>query len=254
MSIWTIALNTYRESIRNRILINILLFAIALMLLSMILGEWSLGEQVKVIKDFGLSAMSIFGLLIAIFIGIRLIVQEMEQRTIYMIASKPIHRYHIVLGKYVGLALTLVVNVALMSVTLLGMNFLIEGVLDTALLPAIFLIYVEILIIVVFSLFFSSLMSPQLAAIATLIVYIVGHLTNFLYEYVQVYPDKGFHWLLKGIYYIVPNLEKLNLKLAAVEHLTQPLHTVEIAALYGLSYIVGMLIITVWIFNKKDLK
>jgi len=254
VTVWTIALNTYRESIRNRIMINILLFAVGLMLLSIIMGEWSMGEQVKVIKDFGLSAMSIFGLLIAIFIGIRLIVQEMEQRTIYMIGSKPVHRYEIVLGKYAGLALTLVVNVLLMATALLWINLMIEGVLDLALLPAVFLIYIEILIIVAVSLFFSSLMSPQLAAIATLIMYVIGHLTNFLYEYVQIYPDKGFHWLLKTIYYVVPNLEKLNLKLAAVEHLPRPPHTVEMATLYGLSYIAGVLILTAWIFSRKDFK
>ncbi|MFC1569608.1 ABC transporter permease [bacterium] len=254
MSVWTIALNTYKESIRNRVMINILLFAIGLMLLSMVVGEWSLGEQAKVIKDFGLSAMSIFGLLIAIFIGIRLMVQEMEQRTIYIIASKPIHRWEIVLGKYVGLALTLVANVALMSVTLMSIGFLIEGVFDFMLLPAIFLIYIEILIIVAFSLFFSSLMSPQLSAIATLVIYMIGHLTNFFYEYVQVYPDKGFHWIFKMLYYTMPNLEKLNLKMAVVEHSPQPSHAVGIASLYGLSYIIIVLLLTVIIFNKRDLK
>ena len=88
MRIWAIALNTYKETVRNRIMINILLFAIALILLSMVVGDWSLGHQVKVIKDLGLSSMSIFGLLIAIFIGIRLMSQELEQRTIYIIASR----------------------------------------------------------------------------------------------------------------------------------------------------------------------
>ncbi len=102
--------------------------------------------------------------------------------------------------------------------------------------------------------FFSSLMSPQLSAIATLIVYIIGHLTNFLYEYVRLYPDKGFHWLLKAIYYILPNLEKLNLKLVVVEHISQPPYSVEIAVLYGLSYVAGLLILTVLVFNRKDLK
>jgi len=235
-------------------MMNILLFAIGLMLLSMVVGEWSLGEQAKVIKDFGLSAMSIFGLLIAIFIGIRLMVQELEQRTIYIIAPKPIHRWEIVLGKYTGLALTLIVNVVLMSAVLLGISFFIEGVLDLYLLPAFFLIYIEILIIVAFALFFSSLMSPQLSAIATLAVYVVGHLSNFFYEYVQVYPDKGLHWLFKTLYYTMPNLEKLNLKMAVVEHLPQPPNAVGIAILYGLSYIVIVLLLTMIIFNRRDFK
>ena len=213
MSVWPIMLNTYRESIRNRVLLNILIFALGLILLSAAVGEWSMGEQARVIKDLGLSAMSVFGLLIAIFIGIRLMVQEMEQRTIYIIASKPIHRWEILVGKYLGLAVTLMVNVILMSLALLGMNVLIEGMPDLSLLPAILLIMIEILVIVAFSLFFSTLMNPQLSAIATMTIYIIGHLTNFFYDYVQVYPDKGFHWLFKALYYSMPNLEKLNLKL-----------------------------------------
>ena len=150
MRIWAIALNTYKETVRNRIMINILLFAIALILLSMVVGDWSLGHQVKVIKDLGLSSMSIFGLLIAIFIGIRLMSQELEQRTIYIIASKPIHRWEIIAGKFVGLGITLGINVVLMSITLLLVDLIIEGTVDFGLIPASLLIYLEILLIVAF--------------------------------------------------------------------------------------------------------
>ena len=247
-------LNTYRESIRSRVLLNILIFALGLILLSAVVGDWSLGEQTKVIKDLGLSAMSVFGLLIAIFIGIRLMVQEMEQRTIYIIASKPIHRWELLVGKYLGLAVTLIVNVVLMSLALLGMNLLIEGIPDLSLLPAVLLIMIEILVIVAFSLFFSTLMNPQLSAIATMTIYVIGHLTNFFYDYVQVYPDKGFHWLFKVLYYSIPNLEKLNLKLAVVEHIPQPPFTVALSALYGLSWVAGLLIVTILVFNRKDFK
>ena len=254
MSVWTIMLNTYRESIRNRVLLNILIFAMGLILLSTVVGEWSLGEQARVIKDLGLSAMSVFGLLIAIFIGIRLMVQEMEQKTIYIIASKPIHRWQILIGKYLGLAITLLVNVILMSLALMVVILLIEGMPDMSLLPAILLIMIEILVVVAFSLFFSSLMNPQLAAIATMTIYIIGHLANFFYDYIHVYPDKGFHWLFKVLYYSVPNLEKLNMKLAVVEHIPQPPFTVALSALYGLCWVMGILIVTVLVFNKKDFK
>ena len=118
MRIWAVALNTFKETIRNRVLLNILIFAVALILLSLVVGEWSMYQQVKVIKDFGLSAMSIFGLLIAVFIGIRLMVQELEQKTIYLIVSKPIRRWEFVFGKYLGLSITLALNVFLMSLAL----------------------------------------------------------------------------------------------------------------------------------------
>src|SRR4030042_4087371 len=99
MRIKAVAWNTFKETIRDRILLNILIFALGLILLALVIGEWSIYQQVKVLKDFGLSAMSIFGLLIAIFIGIRLMGQEMEQKTIYLIVSKPIRRWGFVLGK-----------------------------------------------------------------------------------------------------------------------------------------------------------
>lgn len=254
MRIWAVALNTFKETIRNRILINILLFAIVLILLSLVVGEWSLGHQVKVIKDFGLAAMSVFGLLIAIFIGIRLMVQEMEQRTIYLILSKPIRRWEFVLGKYLGLACTLAINVLLMSVTLWVVNWVVEGSIDFALAPAILLIYMEILLVVAFALLFSTVTSPTLSAVYTLIVFVAGHTASFLREFVMVYPDRGFHWLLKAIYYVMPNLDNLNIKMAAVEHITQPPHAVAFGFFYGLGYIVFVQVLTMLIFEGKDLK
>ena len=249
-----IALNTFRETIRNRILINILLFAIGLILLSLVIGDWTLGQQVKVIKDFGLAAMSIFGLLIAIFIGIRLMVQEMEQKTIYIIASKPIHRWEIVLGKYFGLGLTLLINVLLMSAALGMANYIMEGRVDFGLIPAIVLIYMEILIIVAFSMLFSSFTTPSLGAVGTLIVFVVGHLSNFLKDYVTLYPDKGVNWLLKLVYYTAPNLEKLNLKMAVVSGHEYPPDIVWKGLIYAVCYIAILLIITSSSFQRRDLK
>lgn len=254
MRIWTMAINTFKETIRNRVMVNILLFAIGLILLSLVVGDWSIYQQVKVIKDFGLSAMSIFGLLIAIFIGIRLMIQELEQRTIYVIASKPINRWEIVVGKYLGLAITLAVNVILMSLALAGSNLIIEGRIDLGLAPAILLIYVEILLIVGFALLFSSLTSPTLSAIFTILIFVIGHLSGFLRDYVQLYPDRGFHWFLKIIYYITPNLEILNLKMAVVENLEQPPHIVIYGLLYGVGYIVILLMLTTAVFRRKDFK
>lgn len=254
MRIWAVAINTFKETIRNRVLINILIFAVGLILLTLIIGDWSIYQQVKVIKDFGLSAMSIFGLLIAIFIGIRLMVQELEQRTIYVVVSKPIHRWEIISGKILGLSMTLAINVVFMSITLWGTELLQEGRIDLGLTPAIVLIYIEILLIVSFALFFSSFISSTLSALFTIIIFTVGHLSGFLKDYVEIYPDRGFHWLLKGVYYIAPNLEMLNLKMAVVEHLEQPPHFVLYGLLYGIGYTLIILLLTVAIFSKRDLK
>jgi ABC-type transport system involved in multi-copper enzyme maturation permease subunit len=253
MRIWAVALNTFKETVRNRVLLNILFFALALILLTLVIGEWSIYQQTKVIKDFGLSAMSIFGLLIAIFIGIRLMVQELEQRTIAVIASKPVHRWEIVLGKYLGLSLTLAVNVLIMSLCLWAVNLAKAGVWDWGLAPAIVLIYVEILLIVAFSLFFSTFASPNLSAVLTLIVFAIGHLSTFLWEFVRLHPDRPVNWLLKLIYYVLPNLEKLNLKMAVVGNLRQPPHSFLYGLLYGILYITLILVLTGVMFQRRDL-
>lgn len=254
MRVWAVALNTFKETIRNRVMVNILLFAVALIFISLIVGDWSVYQQVKVLKDFGLAAMSIFGLLIALFIGIRLMVQELEQKTIYIIASKPLHRWEIVLGKYFGLAVTLGANVVLMSVTLGIANLIVEGRIDLGLIPAIILIYLEILLIVAFALFFSTIVSPTLSALFTLAVFVTGHLSGFLRDYVQLYPDRGFHWIFKTIYSVVPNLENLNLKTAVVQGFDHPLRTVLFGFIYGLAYILLLLLVSSIIFEKRDLK
>jgi ABC-type transport system involved in multi-copper enzyme maturation permease subunit len=254
MRLWAVAANTFKETIRNRILINILLFAVALILLSMVVGEWSLGHQSKVIKDFGLAAMSLFGLLIAIFIGIRLMVQEMEQRTVYLILSKPIHRWEFVIGKYLGLACTLALNVLLMSLTLLAVVLVQEGRIDFGLAPAILLIYVEIGLIVAFALLFSTLTSPTLAALFTLVIFVIGHTASFLRDFILLYPDKPFLWLIRAIYTVMPNLENLNIKMAAVQHIAIQPHTILFGFLYGLGYTAFVLVLTVLVFENKDLK
>lgn len=254
MRIWAVAVNTFKETIRNRVLLNILFFAVGLILLSLVVGEWSMYQQVKVIKDFGLSAMSVFGLLIAVFIGIRLMVQELEQKTIYLIVSKPIRRWEFVFGKYLGLSITLAINVLLMSLALWGASYLMEGFIDWSLTPAILLLYVEILLVVAFSMLFSSFMMPTVSAIATLMIFVVGHLSDYLLEFIAVYPDKGYDWILKAIYHVTPNLEKLNLKIAVVEDLPYDSSAVSNGLLYGLSYILILLIITAVVFEQKDLK
>ncbi len=254
MRIRAMIVNTFKETIRNRILLNILIFAIGLILLSLVIGDWSLGEQAKVIKDFGLSSMSVFGLLIALFIGLRLMVQELEQRTIHIIVSKPIYRWEIIVGKFLGLALTLIVSIAIMTIALWCSEIIMGAAPDISILPAVILIYIEILIIVAFAMLYASFASPMLASIFTLGTFILGHLAGFLYDYIRLYPDRGWHWLLKGIYHIAPNLEKLNIKMAVVEGLTRPPHGVVHALIYGVAYLSIVLLITILVFERKDLK
>src|SRR6202162_5763739 len=110
-----IAINTFRESVRDKVLYNLVLFAILLMGASYLIGQLTAGQDVKIIKDLGLAATSAFGLFIAVFIGIGLVSKEVERRSVYALLAKPVERYQLVLGKYTGLVLTLVVNLAVMA-------------------------------------------------------------------------------------------------------------------------------------------
>src|SRR5262249_2168760 len=125
-----IAANVFRESIRDKVLYNLVAFAILLIGVSYLLGQLTAGQDVKIIKDLGLSATPVFGLFIAVFIGIGLVSKEVERRSVYSLLPKPITRYQLVLGKYVGLALTLTVNIAVMAVALYAVLFYMKSGID----------------------------------------------------------------------------------------------------------------------------
>ena len=107
MKIRAVAWNTFREAIRDKILYNLVFFSLLIMGVSTYLGDIALGKSVKVIQDVGLASMSVFGLLIAIFVGIGLVYKEIQRRTIYTLLAKPISRGQFLVGKYFGLVMTI---------------------------------------------------------------------------------------------------------------------------------------------------
>src|ERR1044071_5899432 len=163
-----IARNTFREAVRDRVLYNLVLFVLLLTGGAVFLGELSAAQEAKIIVDMGLSAMLLFGVFIAIFVGVGLVYKEIERRTIYAIFSKPVGRGEFLLGKYLGLCLTLAVNVAVMgagvSLALLYVNGGWDPLIPT-IWPAVLLIYVELMIVVAVALLFSSFSSPALSAL-----------------------------------------------------------------------------------------
>ena len=253
-AVWVIAKNTFQETIRDRVMYNILFFAIFIIAISLVISGWSLNQQVKLIKDFGLAAMSLFGLLIAIFVGIRLLYQDMERKTIYMLVSKPIRRWQIVVGKYAGLALTVFANLVVMTISLYVVDFLIERQLDWGLLAGILLIFFEILLVIAWAFLFSSFTSPMLSAVLTVLIYVTGHLSPALKLFTQLHPENASNKFLLFLYAILPNLENFNIKTALVEHLRLPELTAPSALLYGIAYTGILLIITSLILEKRNFK
>src|SRR5205814_4360651 len=165
-----IARNAFREAVRDRVLYNLVVFALLLIGGAIFLGELSAGQEAKIIVDLGLSAILLFGVFISIFIGVGLVYKEIERRTLYAILSKPISRAEFLLGKFLGLCLTLFVNVVVMSI---GLSLALISVkrgwnpLVARIWPAIFLIYVELMILTGVAMLFSAFSSRALSALLT---------------------------------------------------------------------------------------
>ena len=160
--ILVIALNTFREYLRDKILYNLLLFAVLLMGASVLLADLTIMEHHKIIKDMGLAAINLGGVMIAIFVGIGLVSKEIERRTVYTIMARPISRAQFILGKYLGLVITLSVNVVVMMAVFLGTMLLYRVPVQMALFQAVELIFVEVLLVTALALFFSTFTSSTL--------------------------------------------------------------------------------------------
>ena len=252
-----IARNTFREAVRDRVLYNLIVFALLLIGSAIFIGELSGGQEIKIVTDLGLSAMLLFGVFIAIFVGVGLVYKEIERRTLYAILSKPIGREQFLFGKYLGLNLTLLVNVALMGVGVtLALVYVRRG-WDSSLLriwPAILLIYVELLIITAVALVFSSFSSPALSALLTFFVFIIGHFSADVQSLANSAGTAPARWLFRALYYLLPNLSNYSVITATAHGVLPEPRAVFAVIAYALAYIVALLCVAALIFRRRNLK
>ncbi len=251
MKVLAIALNTFREAIRDRILYLLLVFAVLLIGASRALSLLTVGSEEKIVKDIGLAAISLFGVATAIFVGVGLVFKEIEKRTIYTLVSKPIVRSQFILGKYLGLVIVLAVNVSIMTACFYGL-LLLKGWADAAIAPAVLLIFVELLLMTAIAIFFSSFSTPILSSLFTVTVYVIGHLSwglLMLAERVQGAPGRG---ICHALYWSLPNLERLNVRGMVVHGIHVPLEQVLYAAVYGVSYTIIVLGLAMLMFRRRD--
>jgi len=252
-----IARNAFREAVRDRVLYNLIIFALLLIAGAIFLGELSAGQEAKIIVDLGLSAILLFGVFIAVFVGVGLVYKEIERRTLYSILSKPVGRGEFLLGKYLGLCLTLLVNVVIMGVGLsLALIFVKRGFdpLVLRIWPAILLIYVELMILTSVALLFSSFSSPALSALLTFFVFTIGHLSADLKTLAHSMGSAPARWLFTGLYYLLPNLASYNFITPAAHGVLPTARSVVTAVIYGLIYVGVLLAATTLIFRRRSLK
>jgi ABC-type transport system involved in multi-copper enzyme maturation permease subunit len=262
-----IAVNVFKESVRDKVLYNLVLFAVLLIGASYLLSQLTAGHDIKVIKDLGLAAMSLFGLFIAVFIGIGLVSKEVEKRSIYNLLAKPISRQEFILGKYLGLLVTLAVNVAIMTIAyflVLGAVAWIDGswfrphwsapAMDPALLKAVAMIFLQLAIVTAVALFFSTFSSPMLAAALTFGLYVVGHFNADLRNFETVVDSRPLAVVGRALYYLLPNLAPLDIKNQIVHAVAVPLGYLLANTAYSVLYIGAVLSAATWIFVQRDFK
>lgn len=254
MKIKAIAFNTFKEAVRNKVFYLLIVVGILFALSSYIMSLLTIGDKVKVLKDIGLASINFFCVLIAIFTGINLVFKEIDKKTIYNIVSKPISRSNFILGKFFGLSVTLLVALFAMAFIFYIFLFIFTGEFDARILLYFVLLYFELLIISAISILFSSFSTPILSSIFTISIYLIGHVSWTFNEFKHILSGTFEKITAYSFYYIIPNLEKLNIKNSIVLKTGISSELIFSSILYAICYISAVLLLAALIFAKKEFK
>lgn len=248
-----IAFHTYRETVRDKVLYNLVLFALLMIGSSYVLGQISVYQEIKIIKDLGLASISIFGTVIAIFIGIGLVFKEIDKRTLYALLPKPVSRVQFLLGKYFGLCFTLLVNVSIMSVGLFALLLAMDGGFEPRLLQAIFLIFVQLAVLTALALLFSTFTTPVLSGVFTGFLFVAGHFATELKNFDALVGPSWASALTSVVYYVIPNFRNFDVKAQVVAGEAVPAAQIFLATAYGVCYAAVLLVLASLVFSRRNL-
>lgn len=251
-----VTFNTFREAVRDRVLYNLILFVLLLLAITPLFGQISIGLERIILINVGLSAMSLFGIVIAILVGIGLVSREIEKKTLYTILSRPIRRWEFITGKYCGLVMTLTVN-AVMMTTGFYLALLITGhgwkLADAQLLIPIYFIILQFFIMTAITLLFSAFTTPVFSAIFAFSLFVIGTFSEDLRNFAAL--TQGFtKWLVTATAYLVPNFSSLNVISQAAHDVPVDGRLVIFNTLYALSYSIAAISAAVVIFERRNLK
>ncbi|MFQ5669641.1 MAG: ABC transporter permease [Acidobacteriota bacterium] len=248
-----IAAVTFREAVRDRVLYMLLAFALVMIATSRLLAMLTVGSEARIVADTGLTAIALFGVLTAVFVGVSLITKEIERKTAYTILARSISRQQFVSGKYLGLLLTLVVNAATMSLAFLAL-LAWRGDPVRGMLPALWLIGVELAVVTAMAQFFSAVCSSSIIGILfTLSGYVVGHLIWSLPLLAQRLTASWARIVVMTCYDLLPNLDRFNVRPQAVHGDTVPLDFLLGQTAYGAGWVLLLVLATAFAFSRRDL-
>jgi ABC-type transport system involved in multi-copper enzyme maturation permease subunit len=251
-----IARNTFREAVRDRVLYNLIAFALLMSGAAILVGQISVGIERLVVINLGLTAISLFGTVIAILVGISLVSKEIEKRTLYTVLSRPVRRWEFIAGKFFGLAGTLVVNTIFMAIGVFGALLYVSHHFEKAdggILVALYFIVLQFLIVTALSMLFSSFSSPVLAAVFAFCLFVIGTFATDLRGFAAM--SQGLtRWLTTAAAYVVPNISALNVISAAAHGEPIASRLVIYNSAYALLYTVMAICGAVLIFERRNLK
>jgi ABC-type transport system involved in multi-copper enzyme maturation permease subunit len=254
--IFSIAYNTYREAVRDRVLYNLIVFALLIVGSALLFGQISISIERIVLINMGLSSISIFGIVISVFIGISLVWKEIERRTLYTVLAHPVRRWEFILGKYLGLVGTLALNALLMTFGFFAALLYLSHSFtrpDVYLLVALYFILLEFMMMTAVALLYSTYSSPLLSSIFAFSTFVIGTFSEDLHNFAA-----GAHgaakWLMTAVAYIIPNFSSLNV-------ISQVAHGTPVAGalvfqntVYALTYSLVILLCAAAIFENRNFK
>lgn len=250
--ILAIAKNTFRQTIRDKILYGIIIFALLFICSIAIISSLALEENIFIIRSLGLAGIYFFGLIVTIFLGSSLIYDEVNQRTTYMLLAKPVTRGNIIIGKFLGLLASTGLTTILMTVIYMAVVFFNGGGTDLPALAVVGLQLIEMAILITILILFSTITTPLASTIYTILLVYIGHSLGLIYAY----ATKANYFTkitLLAVYYIAPNLEKFNSRNLITHNLPISIRELVLSSIYALSYIILIIHITKIAFNKQDL-
>ena len=249
-----LATNTVRQAVRSRLLYTLLFFGLVLIATSVGVSSLSYVESERIVQDVGLAAIRLFGVGIAIFVGVGLIHDEIERRTIYTMLSKPLSRSEFIVGKYMGLLLTVWAQLAIMSLAFLAVSWVVGAPLGWNLVAALVLVGIELMVVVAVATFFSSFTTPLLSSLFSVGIYLAGNLSRDIRSLGFQSGDAIVEFAGQALYRALPDLQSFNLTVQAVHGL--PISSLEIGlpVVYGVGYSVVLLMASALIFERRDLR
>lgn len=249
-----VALNTFRETVRDRVFYLVGLFGLLLLGSSAVLSPLTVGAQTKVVADVGLASLALFGLLVVVFVGSGMVHKEIDKRTITVILARPVSRRAYVAGKYAGLSLTLLCMLVAMGALFLAVALATRVPLHAGFLAAAYLTALELLVVTAAVVLLSTAVSPVLSALFTLALFVIGHLSADLRDFGATLGSPALRWATQALYYLLPNLEVFNQRGAAVHG--QPIAAAHLllATVYGVCYAALFVLLAGVVFQRKELK